>query len=298
MITVQDRQEVTYTKGDFPPCPESWGNKKFVPGVGVSHADVMIIGEAPGKNENLKGMPFVGAAGKWLNILLEGAGLNRSNCYVTNVIKYQPPGNDISTLTATQYVQKNIPYLINEIKSVRPKVIVPMGNVALHALGYSYKIGKARGAVFQSNLGKVIPTFHPAALFRQWNEMYTVQKDWAKIAKHTKTVGFPQYREDFEIYPTIEDVEMFAMFITNLVESGKQVKLGIDLETYIAKSTLDTPIKLVGISISETRAMVIPFITQSDQYYWKTKGEALRAIKAVGTILENPRIEKIGRAHV
>jgi len=292
MITVKGREKVHFGQENYPPCPEYW-KSTFVPSVGMSQVDVMVIGEAPGKNENKQGLPFVGAAGKWLDILMNGVGIERSDCYITNVIKYQPPGNNISTLTAHDQIKANIPMLIKEIKTVKPKVIVPMGNVALHALGYSHKIGKARGTVFESQLGKIIPTYHPAALFRQWHELYTAQKDWEKIAKHTKQIGQTRYREDFEISPSIEDLEEFVYFVTNLVNSGQKVKIAVDLETYIADSPLLTPIKLIGIAISETRAIVVPFINQSDQYYWPTKGEAVRAIKAVGTLLENPQIEKL-----
>lgn len=289
--------DILFTQDQFPQPPKSWnvepGGLNFVPGVGKRNAPIMIIGEAPGSRENISREPFVGPAGNVLNGLLSRAGLSREECYITNVVKYRPPDNDITIASASEQVQKNIPMLLQEIKTVNPRVIVPTGNTALRALGFGFKIHKARGSISQMGNAKVIPTLHPAALFRQWHEIFTVQKDWQKIARHAKNPGIPQFREDFNITPTIEDLEDFALFVNNLANSGAQVQLGIDIETYKADHPMDTPLKTIGFANSMTQAIVVPFINQSHQYYWKTKGQALRAIKAIGSILENPRIEKI-----
>ena len=305
MISVDGKTLLHYSAEDFPPPPESWEEpryvrsrgewvtSRFVSGEGPEGASILILGEAPGYWENKYGRPFIGPAGKLLNNFLQNAGISREDCYVTNVIKYQPPGNKINTHDAIDQVQKNTKALISEIRRVKPKVIVPTGNTALQALGFNYKIGKSRGSIIDSPFGKIIPTYHPASLFRQWHETFTVQKDWIKIARHASKLGVPQWKENFLIKPTIEDVEELSMFLNNLVNSGIKVSVAIDLETYKVDNPLITPIKTVGIAQNETTATVIPFITQSDQYYWDNETRALRAIQAIANILENPNIEKV-----
>jgi len=123
------------TSNDFPSSP--WPKSNFVPGEGSANADILILGEAPGKNENEHRRPFVGGAGNILNGILRSAGISREECYITNVIKYQPPGNLITSAKAQKYVQDNLPHLLREIKSVNPRVIVPVGNTALKHLASS-----------------------------------------------------------------------------------------------------------------------------------------------------------------
>ena len=291
MITVSGQRH--FTKEDFPPPPEGWSGN-FVPGEGPVNAPILILGEAPGEREDKEGAPFVGPAGYMLRDLMRNAGIEREDCYITNVIKYRPPGNDITTLKSQTYVQKSLPALLKEIKKIRPRVIVPVGNVALTALGFNYKIGKARGSIIESPLGKIIPTYHPAFLFRKRTELFTVQKDWVKIKRHSQSMSITKFAENFELFPTIDDVETFVCFINGMIEAGQKVSLGIDIETYmVEQSSLLTPIKTIGFALTESKALVVPFINESHQYYWTSKNECLRAIKAVGSLLENPNITKI-----
>jgi DNA polymerase-1 len=267
----------------------------------------MIIGEAPGKNEDLGipildddgneidrvWKPFVGAAGNLLNKLLEQAGLKREDIFITNVIKRRPPENKIGQRDALIEIANNIPALMREIRIVKPRVIVPLGNTALHALGFSrYKIGNVRGTVIPSPYGKIIPSWHPAFIFRQYQERFTAERDWQKIARHSKTASIPQFTEHFELNPTVDDVERFEMMISNKVRAGQKVSIALDLETeYIEGSSLLTPIKLIGMALTDSHAIVIPLVNQQGERYWTNKDEELRVIKAVGDILENPAIE-------
>lgn len=281
-----------FTASDYPPT--QFPASTFVAPEGPVGAAVMIIGEAPGEREDQTGRPFVGPAGNLLNGFLRRAGLDRDDVYITNVIKYRPPGNKITTADAKLEIANNLKALQKEIKLVKPRVIVPMGNTALHALGIDFKIGECRGFVIRTPWGKVIPTWHPAYIFRQQQEMVTAQMDWHKIAKHSKTVTHPVIPEDFELNPTIEDVERIGMLIANKVQSGQQVRIGLDLETeYIEGSPLNTPIKLVGLGVTESKAMVIPFVNQDGSDYWQTEDELLRAITVIGNILENPNVTLI-----
>lgn len=276
-------------KDQYPESP--FPGAHFVPPEGPQTAKIVIIGEAPGAQENRELRPFVGGSGKILNMLLAEVGLNRQDIYITNVLKYQPPGNDISIPQAQVALPEWRTALIKELHSLRPSVIVPMGNTALEALGFNYKIGRARGAVIQSSFGKVIPTYHPAYVMRQWQEYYTVSKDWEKIAEHSKGRALIAPREDFNIEPTIEDVELFIESLKSRIKTGLEVRLSLDLETfYIEETPILTPIKTVGIGLSESQALVIPFITQAGNEYWQSEDEAIRAIQAIGWILENPKI--------
>lgn len=281
-----------FTSKDYPPT--QFPASTFVAPEGPAGAKVMIIGEAPGEREDQSGRPFVGPAGRMLNGFLRRAGLDRDEVFITNVIKYRPPGNNIKTKEAQAEIANNVNSLLREIRLVKPQVIVPVGNTALQALGIRFKIGDCRGFIIRTAFGKVIPTWHPAFIFRQQQEMVTCQMDWHKIARHCKTTTMPVFRENFELNPTIEDVERLATLIANKADSGQQVRIGLDLETeYIEGSPLNTPIKLVGISTGEGRATVIPFVCQDGSDYWKSEDETLRAIMAIGNILENPNIEII-----
>ncbi|HEY3525704.1 MAG TPA: uracil-DNA glycosylase family protein, partial [Nitrososphaeraceae archaeon] len=150
----------------------------YVPGVGSYSADLMIVGEAPGRYENNLKEPFVGPTGQILNDLLFKAGISRAECYLTNVVKFQPPMNDMSRLDLIGVdLQKSIEELWeNEIKVLKPKCILAVGNYAFEALtgitvrdkkGKPCGIMDYRGSILRAIDGetKVVPTIHPAALF-------------------------------------------------------------------------------------------------------------------------------------
>lgn len=289
-----------FNKEDYPPT--RFPSSSFVPPEGPIGAPIMVIGEAPGYHEDVGieledgtriHRPFCGASGRMLDGLLRQAGLKREEIFITNVIKRMPNNkNDITTKDAQIEVANNINALRKEIRAVKPRVIVPVGNTALQALGIRWKIGNCRGFIINTPYGKVIPTYHPAFVFRQYQEKVTCQKDWQKIARQSKTVSYPVFREEFELEPTIEDVERFAMLVQRKVESGQKVSIALDLETYYLEgSPLNNPIKLVGMAFDSSHAIVIPFIDQNNELYWKTEDEEIRAWVAIGSILENPRLE-------
>ncbi|MGB9854385.1 MAG: type-4 uracil-DNA glycosylase [Candidatus Bathyarchaeales archaeon] len=143
--------------------------KNAVPGEGNQDAEIMFVGEAPGYWEDVKGRPFVGAAGKFLDMLLAEASLSRSTVFIANVLKCRPPGNrepqpiEIQTCT---------PYLDRQIKAITPRLMVTLGN---HSTAYIFSkaglafngITQARGKFYQTSVldlaVTVFPTFHPAA---------------------------------------------------------------------------------------------------------------------------------------
>ena len=153
--------EVRSLLGDCHRCALAETRTNLVFGVGDGQARVMIIGEAPGKNEDLQGEPFVGAAGKFLDELLGHAGLERSEVYIANVLKCRPPGNrnpvpaEIETCT---------PFLREQVRVIVPEVIVTLGNFATRfVLKTDAPISGLRGTVRASGRFTVLPVFHPAA---------------------------------------------------------------------------------------------------------------------------------------
>ncbi|MEM3640641.1 MAG: type-4 uracil-DNA glycosylase [Candidatus Bathyarchaeia archaeon] len=143
--------------------------KNAVPGEGNLNAKVMFVGEAPGYWEDVKGSPFVGAAGKFLDTLLAEAGLSRGEVFIGNVLKCRPPGN---REPLPSEIQTCTPYLDRQIKAIKPKLMVTLGNYSTAYIfsraGLPFNgITQARGKFYQANvLGlavAVFPTFHPAA---------------------------------------------------------------------------------------------------------------------------------------
>ncbi len=134
-------------------------------GVGDPAADLMLVGEAPGKNEDLQGEPFVGAAGKLLDELLAGIGIDRAQAYIANVLKCRPPGNRDPK---PDEIDSCKGYLREQIRMIHPKVVLTLGNFATKLiLPTEIGITRMRGQQFNWWLGAtLIPTFHPAAALR------------------------------------------------------------------------------------------------------------------------------------
>lgn len=147
---------------------ELWKTRtNFVFGVGNPKADIVVIGEAPGADEDLKGEPFVGRAGQLLNKILEATGFKREEVYICNILKSRPPGNR-NPLPAEVDVCK--PYLDKQLKLIDPKIILLLGKVAAETLLKTKEpLNKIRGKVHDYKGWKVMVTFHPAALLRNPN---------------------------------------------------------------------------------------------------------------------------------
>ncbi|ABM79966.1 type-4 uracil-DNA glycosylase [Hyperthermus butylicus] len=140
-----------------------------VPGEGPLNAKVMVIGEAPGRNEDLQGRPFVGAAGQLLNKLLELAGLKREQVYITNIVKCRPPGNRDPQ---EDEVKACLPYLLHQIRLVKPKLIIAVGRHSARTLlelaGLQWRsMSEQHGKTYHGEIGGVklmiTVTYHPAA---------------------------------------------------------------------------------------------------------------------------------------
>ena len=163
---------------------------KIVFADGNPKAKIMLIGEGPGSNEDLEGLPFVGRAGALLDKMLASIDLNRKNVYITNVVNYRPPENRRPT---EEEIAKYLPYLKKHIEIINPKILVLLGSTALNALiGNEIVISKARGQWIEKQFGEcktsVIITFHPAFLMRQpaqkkmaWIDLKMIRDKKAKL---------------------------------------------------------------------------------------------------------------------
>jgi DNA polymerase len=158
-------------------CQLCEGRRNTVFGVGDRHADWLIVGEAPGENEDLQGEPFVGQAGKLLDNMLKSLGLDRHHkVYIANVLKCRPPGN---RNPEPQEVAQCEPFLRRQVELLQPKIILAMGRFAVQSLlGSSEPIGKLRGRAHQYMGVPVVVTYHPAYLLRNLPEK---AKAWADL---------------------------------------------------------------------------------------------------------------------
>ena len=154
---------------------------KFVFGVGNPNADAMLIGEAPGHDEDLQGEPFVGRAGKLLNDILKAVNFKREEVYIANILKCRPPNNrDPLPLE----METCIPYLHKQIELIRPKVILCLGRVAANGLlGKKLSLGQLRESTYEFDGIKVLATYHPAALLRNPNWKRGCWEDVQKFRK-------------------------------------------------------------------------------------------------------------------
>jgi DNA polymerase len=145
-------------------CPLYATATNPVPGTGNPDADLMIVGEAPGANEDAQGVPFVGQAGQLLTKIIEAINLRRDDVFIANVLKHRPPGN---RNPLPEEVTACSPYLVRQIELVRPKVLLALGTFAAQTLlETKLTIGKLRGQVHRYYGVPLIVTYHPAALLR------------------------------------------------------------------------------------------------------------------------------------
>ena len=162
-------------------CPLADGRTQTVFGVGNPNARVLIVGEAPGKNEDLQGEPFVGAAGKYLNELLGIAGLAREDVYIANVLKCRPPGNRDPRV---EEIERCTPYLREQTRTIDPEVIVTLGNFATKfILKTDVGITRLRGTVQRAGRFVVFPIFHPAAALYDGSKREALENDFATLGR-------------------------------------------------------------------------------------------------------------------
>lgn len=187
-------------------CPElAKGATQLVPGDGNANAELMFVGEAPGRDEDKQGKPFVGAAGKFLNEMLASVGLERKDVYITNIVKYRPPNNrDPSPEEVTSFM----PYLFKQVQVIQPKLLITLGRHAMNVFLPGLRISATHGQPkrigirsWQSGDGRdktsnpkieslvILPLFHPAAALYNGGMREILLEDFARLPQILKLIN-------------------------------------------------------------------------------------------------------------
>ncbi len=164
---------------DCKKCKLCTNRKNIVFGQGNKNAKIMFIGEGPGADEDMQGIPFVGKAGKLMDEAFKGIGINRQDVYIANIVKCRPPSNRDPE---EDEVDVCLNYLRNQVILIKPQIIVLLGRIALkNILGNEYNISTARGKWVEKKGIMYMPTWHPAALLRDENKKIDFWKDLKEV---------------------------------------------------------------------------------------------------------------------
>ena len=168
-------------------CKLCTTRQNIVFGVGNKNADIMLIGEGPGADEDRLGEPFVGRAGKLMNMAFEMLGMEREELYIANIVKCRPPGN---RNPEEDEALACLDYLRNQVILVKPKIIVLLGSIALkNILGKEYGITASRGKWVEKKGILYMPTWHPAALLRDEAKKIDFIRDFQKVLEKYKEIN-------------------------------------------------------------------------------------------------------------
>lgn len=167
-------------------CGLGSGRTNIVIGRGNPEAAMLLVGEGPGEQEDLQGQPFVGPAGKLLDLLLDALMIDRQDYYIANIVKCRPPANRIPT---DAEADSCLPFLRSQLKLIKPQIIVCMGSTATkHIVSKEAKITQVRGQWIERKGYWIMPTFHPAALLRDESKKVLMWEDFAKVRERLQTL--------------------------------------------------------------------------------------------------------------
>lgn len=269
---------------------------------GPRNAKIALVAEAFGQQEELTKQPLIGTTGQELNRMLAEAGIDRSHCFATNVFALRPTDNKIDKLCLDKkgvggkeyklpptnmgkYIEPRffpeIDRLKEELLEVRPNLVIALGAISTWALLQSPKIGSTRGSIAESVLipgQKVLATYHPSAVYRNWSLRPIVVADLMKAKREAE---FPDIR-----YP-----QVFALVRPSIPEMYAWWKEHVDA-THLAFDieTTKGQIRNIGFATSRAHAINIPFIVR-DRSYWPTLCGELAAWQFVQMVLESPAIK-------
>lgn len=285
---------------------------------GPYNAKVMIVGEAPSEFEILRGEPFVGPSGQELNRMLSEAGILRNECFLTNVCLERPPDNDIGQWLAflvhapkpdnKKYRNQNwvrwrdawvhpsvvegYRQLIEHIKAVKPTLVIALGNAALYALTGKKGIKAWRGSMLMAEVGghrfKVIPTYHPSAVLRDWSTRAVTVHDLGRAARERLTADYTIPHYDRIIRPTFGEACNWLAQVRIKLMKG-EVIASVDIETRAGH------IACTGFYIRGLPTLCIPWMcVERPEGYWSA-AEELYLTQAVTEIMLHPSFKVVGQ---
>lgn len=260
------------------------------------------MGEAPGRNEEIEGLPFVGAAGFLMNSMFQEIGLNRYECFITNVSHQRPPGDDIDLFFLNKTTAKaqgcpcingrypaepirhGLARLYEDIGRANPRLIIAFGNTALWALTGHTGIMKWRGSEFDALVdGRpiiLIPTIHPAAILRSYSDRPLAVHDLRKAKRDLDLGGVPKTAYNFHLRPTLSHAMQFMREAASIRERGGDITADTETRGHL--------IACLGIAISNHEAMSIPLMcVEGDRSYW-SPSEELEVVLAARALLSMP----------
>ena len=283
----------------------------IVEGCGNSKARIVLVGEAPGEREELTGLPFVGGSGQLLNDMLASQGIDRKECWITNVCRQRPRGNNFGFFYEDKRRQRpttvlvhETERLIKEIQRISPMVVIALGQEPLKALTGKSGISNWRGSILWSDSVscKVIPTYHPAYVMRMYSTRSIVEHDLKRALDESKTKALDLPKHEFVVNPSMSEVH------DCLDRIRKTGIVSFDIET-IGKS-----VRCIGFSDHPERAICVPFLSfqgkpkasisgtticlpsdNTANSYWATAEEELEVLRDIKDLLEDPRVRKIAQ---
>lgn len=262
---------------------------------------IMCIGEAWGEAEEAQRTAFVGPSGYELTRMLSEAGIDRTSCYLTNVLNLRPPNNQIEalcgpkaegipgypSLSKAKYLRREyepeLKRLTAELIETNPNLVLALGNTALWAVCGTTGISTRRGTVSNSTRCvagfKVLPTYHPAAILRQWDLRAVTILDFAKAKRESLYPEIVRPDRQVWIEPDLTDLEIF---FESYISGCK--RLSVDIETSGVQITC------IGFAPTESIALVVPFVDPRRAYgsYWSTRAAELGAWEFVRRVLNEP----------
>jgi uracil-DNA glycosylase len=296
---------------------------------GPCPAKIMIVGEAPGANEEILGRPFCGASGIVLAKMLAEAGIKSgdvyyepkinensvrwlgSECFMTNIARIRPPSNDIQAYFAkskkaitaahkqvrdkwvTKEVVEGLDLLRMELTTVKPNIVVAVGNTPLWALTGRWGITKWRGSMLYSDLSgvapvKVLPSYHPAAILRQWDWRAVGVNDLRRAARFKDGQPYPKPDWKFTIRPDYRSVMDCLEQLYIRANHAQPLRISFDLETRAGH------IACIGLAWSLTEAICIPLLVGGLNSAWSEIQEA-EILWRIYRLLTHPNVRIIGQ---
>jgi DNA polymerase len=274
---------------------------------GPRNAKLVLVGEAWGQQEALTGLPFMGASGKELERMLGEAGIRRRDCLVTNVLAKRPPDNQLGAfcgkkadvgkdyslepLSQGKYLlPEHFPELhrlAEELNFAPRNLIIALGATACWALLGSARIGALRGVIARSaqdlpwhlSPTKVLPTYHPSAVLRDWSLRPIAIADFLKAERESHFPEIRRLRREVLVQPTLEEIRRYAEH-----EARSAHILAVDIETRLGQITC------IGFAASPTKAICVSFVDNRfpGRSFWPTDSDETQAWELVRKILESP----------